>query len=543
MSGIKLTPRQKMINMMYLVLTAILALNVSAEVLNAFKTVNDGISNSNLSLQSKNADTYAILSKQYERDSVKAKEAFTKAQKAKELSARLYVLLDQYKGQIIKEAGGIDTSNGKMKRDDDIDVATRMFVENNGKTGKDLKIQIDSTRLELLNLLSAGDRAEVEKSMPLKTDGGGEGKTWEYAKFNQVPAVAAVTLLSKYQNDLLSAESHVIETLFGDIDRDKHKVDKMAAMVMSPSSFVLQGEPYKADVMVAAYSSTQHPEIFIGQLNPSIKKDEHGAYAMITSPNETPPLSNPQKIEVEGGTGKILMPGNVIGNKKYTGIVRVKSPGEGYEFYPFEGEYQVAPKVAVVSPKMMNVMYLGLENDIDVSVPGVAASDITASIDGQGSLTKNTDGSYNAKPVSTGTTKVLVKAKVNGREIVMGEQQFRVKRVPDPISTVDGDVKIQGGRVTLARMKSTRALIPLMQGFDYPAHFVIVSYKMSYKSHREDNISRPIDVAGPVYNAEVRDIIDHRIQPGDDVLFDDITVRGPAGDKRKISSLVFVVTR
>ena len=542
MSGVKLTPRQKMINMMYLVLTAILALNVSSEVLNAFKTVNDGISNSNQSMQSKNADTYSILTKQYERDSIKAKDAFVKAQRAKELSGKLYGLLDQYKAQMVKEAGGIDPLNGKIKRDDDIDIPTRLFVENNGKTGKELKLQIDSTRLELLNLLNAEDRAELEKSMPLKTDGAGEGKTWEYAKFNQIPVVAAVTLLSKYQNDLLSAESHVIETLFGAIDRDKHKVDKMAAMVMSPSSFVLQGEPYKADVMVAAYSSTQHPDIFIGQLNPGIKKNEHGDYAMIACNNETPPLSGAQKIEVDGGTGKILMPGNAIGNKKYAGVVRVKAPGEGYEFYPFDGEYQVAPKVVVVSPKLMNVMYLGLQNDIDVSVPGVAASDITASIDA-GSLTKNSDGSYNAKPVSTGLAKVIVKAKVNGRDIVMGEQQFRVKRVPDPISTVDGRLELQGGKITLARMKSTRALIALMQNFDYPVRFEIVSYKMSYKSHKEDNISQPIDVTGPVYNAQVRDIIDHRIQPGDNVLFDDITVKGPAGDKRKLSSLVFVVTR
>jgi gliding motility-associated protein GldM len=539
MSNVSLTPRQKMINMMYLVLMAVLALNVSAEVLNAFKTVNDGINSSNQSLQSKNADTYSILSKQYEKDSLKAREAYVKAQRAKELSAKLYALLDQYKGQMIKDAGGIDNISGKIKRDDDIDISTRLFVENNGKAGKDLKLQIDSTRLELLKLLDMPDRAEVEKSMPLKTDEVVEGKTWEYAKFNQVPVVAAVTLLSKYQNDLLSAESHIIETLFGDIDRDKHKVDKMAALVTSPSSFVLQGEPYKADVMVAAYSSTQHPEVFIGQFNQDIKKDEHGNYAMISSASDVLPLVNAQKVEVDGGTGKILMPGNAIGNKKYTGVVRVKAPNEGYEFYPFEGEYQVAPKVAVVSPKMMNVMYIGLDNTLDVSVPGVAASDVTATFDGQGKLVKNADGSYTALPDRQGQVKIIVKAKVNGREMVMGTQEFRAKIVPSPISTVDFDY--EGGKITLAKMKSTRGVIPKVVNFDFKAHFTVESYKMSYRSHKDNNVSLPITVTGPLFDDKVKDIIQHRIQAGDDVFFDDIIVRGPAGDKRKINALAFAV--
>ena len=540
MSNAKLTPRQKMINMMYLVLTAILALNVSAEVLNAFKTVNDGIGSSNLSLQSKNADTYSILSKQYQRDSLKAKAAFIKAEKAKVLSAKLYALLDQYKSQMIKDAGGIDNLSGKIKRDDDIDIATRLFVENNGKTGKDLKLKIDSTRLELLNLLDGADRAEAEKSMPLKTDEARDGKTWEYAKFNLVPVVAAVTLLSKYQNDLLSAESHIIETLFGDIDRDKHKVDKMAAMVMSPSSFVLQGEPYKADVMVAAYSSTQHPEVFIGQFNPGIKKDEHGNYAMITSNSDALPLTGAQKVEVEGGSGKILMPGNAIGNKRYTGVVRVKAPNEGYEFYPFEGEYQVAPKVAVVSPKMMNVMYIGLDNTLDVSVPGVAASDVSATFDGPGKLIKNADGSYTALPDKPAHVYVIVKARVNGREMVMGTQEFRAKIVPNPISTVDFDY--EGGKITLAKMKSTRGVIPKVVNFEFKARFVVESYKMSYRSHKDNNVSLPITVTGPAFDDKVKDILQHRIQPGDDVFFDDIIVRGPAGDRRKINPLAFAIT-
>ena len=541
MSGVKLTPRQKMINMMYLVLTAILALNVSAEVLNAFKTVNDGIGASNSSLRDKNSDTYSVLRKQYERDSLKAKDAFVKAERAKELSSQLYALLAQYKGQMIAEAGGLDAVSGKIKRDDDIDIATRLFVENEGKNGKDLKQRIENTRAELLKLLNDADRAEGDKLLPLKTNDVDGGKAWEYAKFNQVPVVAAVTLLSKYQNDLLSAESHVIETLFSSIDRDKHKVDRMAAMVMSPSNFVLQGEPYKADVMVAAYSSTQHPEVFLGQFNQSVKKDEHGNYLMINSASDAIPLTNAEKVDVDGGDGKIVMAGNTIGSKKYTGVVRVKAPGEGYEFYPFEGEYQVAPKVAVVSPKMMNVMYIGLDNGIDVSVPGVASSDVTPVLEAHGTLEKNADGSYNARLTAPGPAKVIVKAKINGREVVMGEQQFRVKPVPSPVSTLDGIY--EGGKISLGKIKSTRGVVPWVKYFEYPAKFVVESYQVSIRSKKEGDISTPVLIKGPLYDEKTKDIIQHRLQAGDDVFFDEIIVRGPAGDRRKINDIAFAITK
>jgi gliding motility-associated protein GldM len=262
---------------------------------------------------------------------------------------------------------------------------------------------------------------------------------------------------------------------------------------------------------------------------------------MISSTNDVLPLINAQKVDVDGGTGKILMPGNAIGNRKYTGVVRVKAPGEGYEFYPFEGEYQVAPKVAVVSPKMMNVMYIGLDNSIDVSVPGVAASDVTASFDGPGKLVKNTDGSYTALPDRQGQVKIIVKAKVNGRDMVMGTQEFRAKIVPSPISTVDFDY--EGGKISLAKMKVTRALIPKVVNFDFKAKFTVESYKMSYRSHKDNNVSLPITVTGPLFDDKVKDIMQHRLQAGDDVFFDDIMVRGPAGDRRKINPLAFAVVQ
>lgn len=540
MQNSQLSPRQKMINMLYLVLTAILALNVSSEVLDAFKNVNDGISTTNSSLQNKNTTIYDDLNTEYKHDPVKAREAYEKSKKARELSAKLYAQLEQYKKSLIEQAGGLDAETGKIKRDDDIDAPTRLFVENGGKQGQQLKQQIETTRAELLKLLPEEKRADVEKSLSLTLDAPVAGVTWEVAKFNHVPVVAAVTLLTKYQNDLLGAESHIIETLYKTIDADQTKVDRMEARILSPSSLILQGEAYKADVMVAAYSSTQHPEVFLGAFNSSVKKNDKGAYVMIESESDVPPLNGAQKVDVEGGFGKLSMAGNSTGVKKYTGVVRVPKNGK-YQFYPFDGEYQVAPKMAVVAPKMMNVMYIGLTNDVDVSVPGVAQSDITASMTNNGVLTKNADGSYTAKVTTPGEAKVIVKAKVNGKEIVMGEQKFRVKSVPTPITTLDG--VNEGGKITLAKIRSSRGVVPLLKNFDYIAQFKVESFQVSYKSKKDDNITPPLTVNGPLYDSRAKEQIIDRLQTGDNLFIDEVIVRGPAGDRRKMNPVVFVITK
>src|SRR3954468_17398226 len=104
MAGGKQTPRQKMINMMYLVLLALLALNVSTEVLNAFHMVNEGLQTSNSSLEGKNTGIYKMFQKQMDQDANKAKPFYDKAQQAKKVSADLYSLLDKYKKEIITKA-------------------------------------------------------------------------------------------------------------------------------------------------------------------------------------------------------------------------------------------------------------------------------------------------------------------------------------------------------------------------------------------------------------------------------------------------------
>ncbi|MFN8285267.1 MAG: gliding motility protein GldM [Chitinophagales bacterium] len=537
MANTQLPPRQKMINMMYLVLTAILALNVSNEVLDAFKNVNDGIGISNNSLQTKNSEAFLQFQRQNAIDSGKARVAFERANKARQLSQKLYALLEQYKQQMTQEAGGIDAETGKIKRDDDIDIATRLFVEHNGEKGKDLKKQIETTRNELLALLDEPDRSELAKSFSLKLDADKDGKTWEYATFNHVPVIAAVTTLSKYQNDVLAAESHIVDQLYGSIYAKSIKVDKMEAKVISPSSYILQGEAYKADVMVAASSSSLTPEVFIGSFTSAVKKKTDGGYEAIKSNSDALPLTNATKIEVDGGTGRLNLNGSGIGNKKYTGVVRVKGDDGNYSFYPFEGEYQVAPKVAVVSPTKMNVVYVGLDNPLDLSVPGVAQSDVVAVVDGPGVLKKASDGTYTLQVDQPGKkTKVKVSAKIDGRMMDMGEKEFRIKRVPDPIVKLDGIV--DPGPAGKGMITARKGLVVTMGDFIYDGiQWKIVSFTATVRKG-QDVI--PVDNAGAVLNEKTKTLIGG-MKKGDALFFDNIIAQGPGG-QRKLGSIAYNIT-
>lgn len=539
MAGGKLTPRQKMINMMYLVLTALLALNVSQEVLNAFKLVNDGLQTSNGSLNEKNAGIYKAFDKQMDTDKGKAQQYYDKAQKAKQIGTELNKLLEQYKTEIIKQADGIDPESGDIVQRDNIDIATRMFVEEGEgvKRGKALQQKIADARKQLLALVDAGDQANFK--LPLtgetpKLKGSEKNAAWEYATFNHVPTTAAVTILTKFQNDVVSSEGAVIEYLIKKIGETDFKFDALAAKIIAPSSYIMQGQSYKADIFLAAFNSTQQPEVFLGPIG-GFKRNPDGTYDKVDSQNPLPAgYSESGILKTEGGMAKLERGGGAVGESKYTGIIRVKNPVGGYTFYPFEGGYQVAAKAVVVSPTQMNVLYIGVPNPMEISVPGVGTGDVSASMTA-GTLARNANGTYTATVSSVGKTMINVSAKVEGKVQPMGSKEFRVKRIPDPIPTLGG--KLRGGNTQPGSIKAQSGVVALMENFDFDAKFAVVSFQMVFSSKGEIFKS---EAQGPLFNAQMKSFLD-RAKPKDIIFIDEIKVVGPDKQPRKLGQIAFQI--
>lgn len=539
MAGGKLTPRQKMINMMYLVLTALLALNVSTEVLNAFKLVNDGLVTSNNSLTEKNTGIYKAFDKQMDADKAKAEQYYNKAQKAKKIGAELNALIDKYKAELVKLADGYDEESGDIVQRDNIDIATKYFVEEGEglKRGKDLQARIEKARKDLLDLVDEKDRANFKIALNGATPKikGEPNATWEVATFNHVPTTAAVTILTKFQNDVVSSEGAVVEYLIKKIGETDFKFDALAAKIIAPSSYIMQGQAYKADIFLAAFNSNTQPEVFIGSLG-GFKRNPDGSYDKVDSQNPLPAgYSEGSMLKAEGGMGKLEQGGGSVGERKYGGIIRVKNPVGGYTFYPFEGSYQVAAKAVVVSPTKMNVLYIGVDNPMKISVPGVGAGDVTASLQGSGTLTKNSDGTYTANVTGVGKCNIAVSAKIDGKVQPMGTEEFRIKRIPDPIPSLGG--KLFGGNTQPGTIKAQSGLVALLKDFDFDAKFSVVSFQMVYSSKGE---IFKAETQGPMFNANMKQFLD-RAKPKDIIFIDEIKVVGPDKQPRKLGQIAFTI--
>lgn len=548
MAGGKLTPRQKMINMMYLVLTALLALNVSTEVLNAFRLVNEGLETSNGSLGTKNEGIYKAFQKQMETDANKAKPLYDKAQLAKQYAAELNSLLAMYKDTLVALAKGRN-EEGEIEERDNIDHATALFVEERSKgadgkqVGKALQEKILDTRAKMIALVDEKDKEGFKTKIPLdapnpKGTAGKGANSWEYTTFNHVPVTAAVTILTKFQNDVVSSEGAIIEYLIKKIGETDFKFDALSARIISPSSYIMQGQVYKSDIFLAAFNSTQNPEIFLGPTG-GFKKNAAGDYDKIDSPNELPAgYSMSMKMsddKIKGGMGRYEVSGSGVGERGYGGIIRVKNPEGGYTFYPFDAKYQVAAKAVVVSPTKMNVLYIGVDNPMEVSVPGVGQGDVSASLTGAGTLTKAPDGNYIAKVTAVGKCQVNVSAKIDGKVQPMGTKEFRIKRIPDPVPTLGG--KLRGGNTQPGSIKAQSGVVALLENFDFEATFKVQSFQMVFSSKGEIFKS---EVQGPLFNQQMKSFLD-RAKPKDIIFIDEIKVVGPDNQPRKLGQIAFQI--
>lgn len=539
-------PRQQMINMMYLVLTALLALNVSAEVLNAFKLVKEGLHTSNDAVEGKNTNTMANFQKSMENDPKKTGPFFEDAKKVRKMTADFITYVEDIENQLIEMSGGYeDEEKTQLKGKKDIDSPTRLLVDKPNQKGAELKQKIEDLKKQMVNLpslstLDANEKADLLKNLTLNADFNPEDKnvkklgkkTWEDYNFGRVPVVAVVTLLEKFKGDAKNSESAILDKLYSKIDAASYKFDELSSKVIAPTSYVLAGAEYTADIFVSATSSTQNPEVFIGRFNPSvIKVGEKGA--LPAKLEQMPLLDGYTPLKVEGGYGKFSDKTSSVGAKEVTGAIKVKKPqGDGFDYFPFKFEYQVAQAGVVVSPDKMNVFYIGVDNPVSISVPGFAAEKVTASIS-TGTIT-GSNGKYIVKVTQPGKANVTVSAKQpDGSSKSMGAVEFRVKRVPDPVAKVGG---VPGGSIGVSKMKVQQGIVAELENFDFDIRFKIVGFNMTFAAKRQDLVEAR--VTGPLFDSKCKEFL-NKAKPGDMIYFDEIRAQGPDGTTRKLPSIAF----
>jgi len=534
MAGAKETPRQKMIAMMYLVLTAILALNVSKEVIEAFVTVNKSLEATAGNIDEKNSMLYNDFDRAKSVDPKKVTEYWEKANHAKELSDDLDNYIRELKVELIAKTEKISLEEADtiqldyVKRQDDFDVPTDMMVGSaeDGSKGKarELKLKLNEYREKMLELIPAADRKNLNLGFETpdrkKKDG---TKTWETNQFYNSPLAATVAILSKFQTDVKNAEFDVVNTLYKSFTKEDFPFDTIAAKVLTESNYVLLGDEYKANVFVAAFSTTKNPEIVLGKLNPE----------------GTNLVSESGSVPANNGMGEYVVRTNREGIFAYEGIVKMISPTKEEKIYPFKSEYIVARPSMVVSPTAMNMFYKGIDNPVSISVPGVANENITATASGGNQLVKTGNGTYIMKVSknSPPNIDIVVSATMSdGTKRNMGTMTFRVKRLPTPYAKL-GQISTSG-KMSKGELEAQMGLVATY-GDDF-GFALTARIKSFHVTLLQEGNAFPLDQFGGRFTQETIDFL-KRAKKGNKIFFEEIKAEGDDGQEHKIGPIIIYV--
>ncbi|HLW10761.1 MAG TPA: gliding motility protein GldM, partial [Fermentimonas sp.] len=324
------SPRQKMINLMYLVFIAMLALNVSAEVLDGFGLVDRSMRNSSRTKSDKNDLIMEELAQYSKQNPEKAGEWYSKGEEVRGMTDSLITYIQDLKYRMVRQADGRKADIENINRKDDIEAASTIMLSPVGGEGKKLKSAIENYRNRVTQyIINPFRRDIIERS--LSTQGSGN-KNWETTHFENMPLAAAVTILTKIENDLLAAEGDALENILNSIDVDDFRVNQLKAYVIPESDIVIRGGDYKARVALTAEDTTRHPTLYLNGTQPSL--DSNRAFTLRTDRTGTFPLEG--HLEISGADGSITR-------------------------RDFRSSYTVIEPMATVAPALMNVLYAGID--------------------------------------------------------------------------------------------------------------------------------------------------------------------------------------
>ncbi|MFH0893154.1 MAG: gliding motility protein GldM [Bacteroidota bacterium] len=533
MASGKLTPRQKMINMMYLVLTALLALNVSKDILNAFIIVNDGIVITSKHLTRKNSGLIFDFEKAMMDDPIKVKPWLEKAKEARKLSGDMCLYLKTLASELIQATDGVEKVEADTIVDNlywvtardnyDIPMSIMCGSESDGSNGKarELKNKLTEYKTKMLALVGFKPDDKRAPNLGLDTrdqDNPIEGKQpWEMATFFHTVLVADVVILNKLIVEVKNAEADILTRLKEKITAEDFKFDCISAKVIPKSNYVLTGEKYEADIFVAAYNSTQAPNVIIKTGVDTIIGD--GA--------------DGQKIEGSKGLCKYEAAAGGEGLQKYAGIINIKKPDGSIQGYHFKNEYVVARPAATVSADAMNVLYVGLDNPISISVPGVPTEKVRANMTGGGTLRAAGKGKFIATVSNPGSkVKINVSADLGGTSKNMGSMEYRIKKVPDHVAIIAG---VKSGSVNKNQVVAAPYITAQLENFVFEGvKYTVTGFLFSTM---EGTMLKEYPCSGNKLSAGAISAV-QKARSGQKLFFENIKAKGPDGTSRSLPSVI-----
>jgi gliding motility-associated protein GldM len=508
------TPRQRMIGMMYLVLTAMLALNVSTDILNGFTLVDNSLHSSIAASNTRNTKLYRDFQAANADNPEKTKEWYDKAIEVQLRADSLYNYIQNFKEQIAILADGQKAVDERKALGEDptrhiegnsnLDVTAQYaIVEGHGAELREIVAYYRDYAASLVE-----NDAELRNSIiqTMATERGynsheKDSCDWEIAIFEGMPVGASITILTKMQNDVRSTESELVQYLMDRTDAGDLRVNKLNAYVIPNSNYVIRGGKYTAQIILAAIDSTQRPEYYIdGQ-----RINDQGLYEVAAT-----------------GTGL----------KKYSGWIAYQNPSTGeMENLPFESEYSVGEPSVTISNNDLNIMYRGYDNKFSISVPGVSNDKVRVNVNG--AAVRNQGGLWIIKPGDAAKkVTISVTAELDGRMQSMGSKEYRVKALPKPGAYFkSGDKEYSDGNISRGALLNKSANVIASYGpdglLDLP--FQISSFKV--------NINGVLTEArGNKFTADQLNRLS-KLKMGAIVVITDIRAKGPDGKEIRLSPI------
>ena len=483
----KVSPRQKMINLMYVLLMAMLALNVSSDVLNGFTLVDESLSKSSENTSRQNDALYNAFEMHMQQNPEKAREWYERACEVREMSDTIYNLAERLKVRIAKKADGQEGDVKNLKNREDLEAATQVMLNPVDGEGNILYDAITEYRTNMLEMTNDSVLKEIIKTS-LSTDVPHRDisllKNWQEYHFENMPAIAAITLLTKIQNDVHYVEGEVLHSLANNIDMGDVRVNQIQALVIPTSKNVVRGGEFSAQIILAAVDSTQRPQIFIDD---KLLESENGEYALQC---------------------------NKTGDYVLNGYMLVNDGGGIQTRYNFSQEYTVVEPTATVSASLMNVLYAGFANPVSISVPGVAANRISASIvNGNGTIKSDGKGGFIVTPTKVGEDiKIGVTARnEEGKNRSMGEYAFRVRQLPDPMPFIefkdkDGNTQRYRGGAPFSKqsLMSTDGIVAAIDDGLLNIGFKVLSFETVFYDNMGNAI--PLKSQGELFSQQQKDM-------------------------------------
>jgi gliding motility-associated protein GldM len=422
MSHAKETPRQRMIGMMYLVLTALLALQVSSAVIYKFQSLNESLERSSEDLGEKNTKKLATIEELVSNRGNKAAEVEIK-KSAKEVNAKTRAMIkyiDDIKQELIKKTGGYDDDGNLKGAKEETEVEVMMIGSDASKgKGYELKDKLNDY-VKFVNQKSPVQYAKMAldaKEDPIFMNNPDQkNKDFAQLNFGQTPLVAGLAVLSEFESRIATMEAATLTGLYEKITKKDFKFDRLTPMVLTNSKIVAAGTKYEANVIMSATSTSIKPEMKVA--GNSLKVDEKGigAYSFTASGGN---------YDSQGFAKKV-----------WSGQIKMKKDDGNDTIYNFTEEYLVAKPLIQVQTGSVQLLYKNCGNRLNIQVPALGnAYNPVFNAEGAKLVTLQNKGAIVVIP-----TAPTVSVKVNSGGIFIGEEKFRVKLIPDP----DFEVKING---------------------------------------------------------------------------------------------------